>query len=128
MKTKTNQVLTSLNPLTFKYILIRLDFYLSPQIAYAVAYNNVSFHMNNIILIRLLFDTVDSCFVPPIVYTIFGSSRHLAVGTIASASLLIYQTISTVVRPEDDPKLYLHLVFTTTFVAGAFEASLGILR
>ncbi|MED6167857.1 hypothetical protein PIB30_006505 [Stylosanthes scabra] len=69
-----------------------------------------------------------TCFVPPIVYAIFGSSRHLSVGPIASASLLISQTISTVVRPEDDPVLYLHLVLTTTFVAGLFQACLGVLR
>ncbi|XP_061344927.1 probable sulfate transporter 3.5 [Gastrolobium bilobum] len=69
-----------------------------------------------------------SSFVPPLVYAIFGSSRHMSVGTLASLSLLIYQNISTVARPEDDPKLYLHLVFTTTFVAGAFQTCLGILR
>ncbi|KAE9613939.1 putative SLC26A/SulP transporter [Lupinus albus] len=69
-----------------------------------------------------------SSFVPPIVYAIFGSSRQLAVGTFASGSLLIYQTVSTVVKPEDDPILYLHLVFSVTFVAGAFQACLGLLR
>ncbi|CAL0312465.1 unnamed protein product [Lupinus luteus] len=69
-----------------------------------------------------------SSFVPPIVYAIFGSSRQLAVGTFASGSLLIYQTLSTVVKPEDDPILYLHLVYAVTFVAGAFQACLGLLR
>ncbi|KAK7251581.1 hypothetical protein RIF29_34900 [Crotalaria pallida] len=69
-----------------------------------------------------------SSFVPPILYAIFGSSRHMAVGTVASSSIIIYQTISTVAKPEDDPTLYLHLVFTITFVAGAFQACLGILR
>ncbi|XP_019446317.1 PREDICTED: probable sulfate transporter 3.5 isoform X1 [Lupinus angustifolius] len=69
-----------------------------------------------------------SSFVPAILYAIFGTSRHMAVGTVASSSILIYQTISKVAKPEDDPKLYLHLVFTTTLVAGAFQACLGILR
>ncbi|OIW10032.1 hypothetical protein TanjilG_32772 [Lupinus angustifolius] len=69
-----------------------------------------------------------SSFVPPIVYAIFGSSRQLAVGTFASGSLLIYQSMSTVIKPEDDPILYLHLVFAVTFVAGAFQACLGLLR
>ncbi|XP_054806305.1 probable sulfate transporter 3.5 [Prosopis cineraria] len=67
-------------------------------------------------------------FVPPLVYAVFGSSRHMAVGTIAAASLLINQSISSVVKPEDDPVLFLHLVFTTTFVTGVFQAALGILR
>ncbi|KAF7813813.1 putative sulfate transporter 3.5 [Senna tora] len=69
-----------------------------------------------------------SSFVPPLVYAIFGSSRHVAVGTVAAASLLLYQTISSVVNPEDDPALYLHLVFTATFITGIFQTALGVLR
>ncbi|TKY45493.1 sulfate transporter 3.5 [Spatholobus suberectus] len=69
-----------------------------------------------------------SSFVPPLVYAIFGSSRHMAVGTIAAASLLIGQTIQTVADPVKDPTLYLHLIFTTTFVTGVFQACLGIFR
>lgn len=69
-----------------------------------------------------------SSFVPPLVYAVFGSSRHMAVGTIAAASLLIANTISTVVDPEEDPTLYLHLIFTTTFITGLFQASLGVFR
>lgn len=52
----------------------------------------------------------------------------MAVGTLAAASLLIGQTISTVASPETDPTLYLHLIFTTTFVTGVFQACLGIFR
>jgi len=70
----------------------------------------------------------DSSFVPPLVYAIFGSSRHMAVGTIAAASLLIGQTIQTVADPKEDPTLYLHLIFTTTFITGIFQACLGIFR
>ncbi|KAI9128695.1 hypothetical protein K1719_000178 [Acacia pycnantha] len=69
-----------------------------------------------------------SSFVPPLMYAIFGSSRHMAVGTIAAASLLLSQTVSSVVKPEDDPTLFLHLIFTTTFITGVFQAALGILR
>ncbi|XP_028788457.1 probable sulfate transporter 3.5, partial [Neltuma alba] len=69
-----------------------------------------------------------SSFVPPLVYAIFGSSRQMAVGTIAAASLLLYQTVSSVAMPENDPVLYVHLIFTTTFITGAFQAALGILR
>uniref|UniRef100_A0A368UI22 STAS domain-containing protein n=1 Tax=Glycine max TaxID=3847 RepID=A0A368UI22_SOYBN len=66
-----------------------------------------------------------SSFVPPLIYAVFGSSRHMAVGTIAAASLLIAQTIQTVVDPVEDPTLYLHLIFTTTFITGVFQACLG---
>ncbi|XP_004512962.1 probable sulfate transporter 3.5 [Cicer arietinum] len=69
-----------------------------------------------------------SSFVPPLVYAVFGSSRHMAVGTIAAASLLIGNTISSVVDPIEDPTLYLHLIFTTTFVTGVFQACLGFFR
>ncbi|XP_014504119.1 probable sulfate transporter 3.5 [Vigna radiata var. radiata] len=69
-----------------------------------------------------------SSFVPPLVYAIFGSSRHMAVGTIAAASLLIGQTIQKVADPNEDPTLYLHLIFTTTFVTGVFQAALGFFR
>ncbi|MED6111227.1 putative sulfate transporter 3.5 [Stylosanthes scabra] len=69
-----------------------------------------------------------SSFVPPLVYAIFGSSRHVAVGTIAAASLLVGQTIQTVADPIQEPTLFLHLVFTTTFVTGLFQASLGLFR
>ncbi|XP_058722383.1 probable sulfate transporter 3.5 [Vicia villosa] len=69
-----------------------------------------------------------SSFVPPLVYAVFGSSRHMAVGTIAAASLLIGDTISTVADPIKEPTLYLHLIFTTTFVTGVFQACLGFFR
>ncbi|XP_027359356.1 probable sulfate transporter 3.5 [Abrus precatorius] len=69
-----------------------------------------------------------SSFVPPLVYAVFGSSRHMAVGTIAAASLLIGQTIATVADPEEEPTLFLHLIFTTTFITGIFQACLGVFR
>ncbi|XP_054803068.1 probable sulfate transporter 3.5 [Prosopis cineraria] len=69
-----------------------------------------------------------SAFVPPIVYAVFGSSRHVAVGPIASCSLIIYESISGVVNPDTDPVLYLHLVYTSAFITGVFQAALGVLR
>ncbi|KAL5142992.1 putative sulfate transporter 3.5 [Glycine soja] len=71
---------------------------------------------------------INSSFVPPLIYAVFGSSRHMAVGTIAGASLLIAQTIQTVADPVEDPTLYLHLIFTTTFITGVFQACLGLFR
>jgi len=66
--------------------------------------------------------------VPPLVYAVFGSSRHMAVGTIAAASLLIASIVSTVADPTTEPTLYLHLIFTTTFITGVFQACLGFFR
>ncbi|KAJ8434812.1 hypothetical protein Cgig2_033534 [Carnegiea gigantea] len=69
-----------------------------------------------------------SSFIPPLVYAVLGSSRDLAVGTSAVGSLLIGSMLSRVVNPNENPKLFLHLAFTATLVAGIFQASLGILR
>ncbi|XP_062216741.1 sulfate transporter 3.1-like [Phragmites australis] len=69
-----------------------------------------------------------SSFVPPLVYALMGSSKDLAVGTVAVASLLIGSMIGSEVSPTENPSLYLHLAFTATFFAGVFQASLGLLR
>ncbi|KAL0345306.1 UNVERIFIED_CONTAM: putative sulfate transporter 3.5 [Sesamum radiatum] len=66
-----------------------------------------------------------SSFVPPLVYAIFGSSKHLAVGTVAACSLLIAETIGESIK---DQELYISLVFTATFFAGLFQTALGFLR
>lgn len=70
----------------------------------------------------------DSSFVPPLIYAVFGCSKHLAVGTVAACSLLIADTIGAVASPEKEPTLYLHLVFTATFITGIFQFALGFLR
>ncbi|PUZ42735.1 hypothetical protein GQ55_9G606200 [Panicum hallii var. hallii] len=69
-----------------------------------------------------------SSFVPPLVYALMGSSKDLAVGTVAVASLLIGSMLSSEVSPTENPALYLHLALTATFFAGVFQASLGLLR
>ncbi|CAN8254715.1 unnamed protein product [Cochlearia groenlandica] len=69
-----------------------------------------------------------SSFVPPLVYAVLGSSRDVAVGTVAVGSLLTGAMLSKEVDAEKFPKLYLHLAFTATFFAGVFEASLGFFR
>ncbi|KAJ8749804.1 hypothetical protein K2173_013207 [Erythroxylum novogranatense] len=69
-----------------------------------------------------------SSFVPPLIYAVFGSSKHLAVGTVAACSLLIAESIGDEVSANDDPKLYLDLVFTAAFITGIFQTALGILR
>ncbi|KAJ0971281.1 hypothetical protein J5N97_019240 [Dioscorea zingiberensis] len=69
-----------------------------------------------------------SCFVPPLIYAVFGSSKNLAVGTVAAGSLLLQSMIQQAVRPDEDLKLYLHLFFTAAFFTGVFQTALGIFR
>ncbi|XP_074280983.1 putative sulfate transporter 3.5 [Silene latifolia] len=69
-----------------------------------------------------------SSFVPPFIYALFGSSKNLAVGTVATCSLIIAQTIGDKVSPTDNPALYLQLVFTATFITGILQTALGVLR
>ncbi|KAB5563936.1 hypothetical protein DKX38_003990 [Salix brachista] len=69
-----------------------------------------------------------SSFVPPLIYSILGSSRHLGVGPVSIASLVMGSMLSETVSPHDEPILYLKLAFTATFFAGLFQASLGFLR
>lgn len=66
--------------------------------------------------------------MPPLVYAMMGSSRDLAVGTVAVASLLIGSMLGKEVSASQNPTLYLHLAFTATFFAGVFQAALGFLR
>ncbi|KAL8128617.1 hypothetical protein V2J09_017772 [Rumex salicifolius] len=69
-----------------------------------------------------------SSFVPPIVYSIPGSSRHLGVGPVSISSLIMGSMLSEVVSPTKEPERYLKLAFTTTFFAGLFQSSMGIFR
>ncbi|KMZ74888.1 putative sulfate transporter 3.3 [Zostera marina] len=69
-----------------------------------------------------------SSFVPPLVYSVLGSSKDLAVGPVSIASLIMGSMLTEVVEPNKDPYLFLQLSFTTTLFAGIFQASFGILR
>ncbi|KAL4377918.1 hypothetical protein GQ457_02G003390 [Hibiscus cannabinus] len=69
-----------------------------------------------------------SSFIPALVYAMMGSSRDLAVGTVAVASLLTASMLGKEVNAAERPTLYLHLAFTATFFAGLLQASLGFLR
>lgn len=82
--------------------------------------------MFNVINIFLCF--LDSSFVPPLVYAVLGSSRDLAVGPVSIASLIMGSMLREEVSPSKDPFLFLQLAFSSTFFAGVFQASLGILR
>lgn len=78
-------------------------------------------------LINLLL-WVDSSFVPPLVYSALGSSRDLAVGPVSIASLILGSMLRQEVSPTQDSTLFLQLALTSTFFAGLFQASLGLLR
>ncbi|KAF7135136.1 hypothetical protein RHSIM_Rhsim08G0220600 [Rhododendron simsii] len=69
-----------------------------------------------------------SSFVPPLIYSLLGSSRHIGVGPVSIASLVMGTMLSETVSYADQPILYLQLAFTATFFAGVFQASLGLLR
>ncbi|KAG9459308.1 hypothetical protein H6P81_003816 [Aristolochia fimbriata] len=69
-----------------------------------------------------------SSFVPPLIYALLGSSRDLAVGPVSIASLVMGSMLREMVSPVKDPVLFLQLAFTSTFFAGVFQASLGLLR
>ncbi|KAL6532548.1 hypothetical protein OROGR_014518 [Orobanche gracilis] len=71
-------------------------------------------------------DEIDSSFIPPLIYAMMGSSRDLAVGTMAVGSLLMASMLGREVNPNENPKLFLHLAFTATFFAGVLQASLGL--
>ncbi|XP_051135917.1 probable sulfate transporter 3.4 [Andrographis paniculata] len=69
-----------------------------------------------------------SSFVPPLIYAVLGSSRHLAVGPVSIPSLVMGTMLGEAVSASHQPVLYLKLAFTSTFFAGLFQASLGFLR
>uniref|UniRef100_A0A803NCX6 STAS domain-containing protein n=1 Tax=Chenopodium quinoa TaxID=63459 RepID=A0A803NCX6_CHEQI len=71
---------------------------------------------------------INSSLVPPLVYAMMGSSRDLAIGTVAVASLLYTDILGKVVSPTDNPREYLHLAFTATFFTGVIQVFLGLLR
>ncbi|KAK9102203.1 hypothetical protein Sjap_019457 [Stephania japonica] len=68
-----------------------------------------------------------SSFVPPLLYSILGSSRHLAVGPVSIASLVMGSMLEEMVSSTAEPVLYLKLAFTATLFAGVFQASLVVL-
>ncbi|XP_059303289.1 probable sulfate transporter 3.4 [Lycium ferocissimum] len=69
-----------------------------------------------------------SSFVPPLIYSILGSSRHLAVGPVSIASLVMGTMLSQAVQYSKEPTLYLQLAFTSTLFAGLLQAAMGFFR
>ncbi|KAL8486991.1 hypothetical protein ACS0TY_023620 [Phlomoides rotata] len=66
--------------------------------------------------------------VPPLIYSMMGSSREIAIGPVAVVSLLLSAMVSKVVDPISDPATYLRTIFTVTFFTGIFQAMFGLFR
>uniref|UniRef100_A0A7N0ZTU7 STAS domain-containing protein n=1 Tax=Kalanchoe fedtschenkoi TaxID=63787 RepID=A0A7N0ZTU7_KALFE len=69
-----------------------------------------------------------SSFVPPLIYAVLGSSRHLGVGPVSIASLVMGTMLSESISPINEQELYLKLAFSATFFAGMLQAALGLFR
>lgn len=67
-----------------------------------------------------------SGFIPIFVYTIFGSSRQLAIGPVALTSLLVSNVLSSIVEPSD--KLYTELAILLALMVGILECIMALLR
>lgn len=64
--------------------------------------------------------------VPLLVYALFGSCRHLAVGPVAMISLLVFAGLSPLAEPGS--KEYISLALLLSFLVGAIKLILGVTR
>eukprot|EP00897_Mesotaenium_endlicherianum_P008405 jgi/Mesen1/7593/ME000395S06749 len=69
-----------------------------------------------------------SSFTPPLIYSIFGSSKHVAIGPVAVVSLLMGTLLKDEYNPDKEKDLYYNLAITSTFFAGIFQLGMGIFR
>ncbi|XP_071722467.1 LOW QUALITY PROTEIN: sulfate transporter 2.1-like [Rutidosis leptorrhynchoides] len=66
--------------------------------------------------------------IPPLIYAVMGSSRHIAIGPVAVISLLLSSMVQKLEDPVANPVMYRKLVLTATFFAGIFQAAFGLFR
>ncbi|XP_071722601.1 low affinity sulfate transporter 3-like [Rutidosis leptorrhynchoides] len=66
--------------------------------------------------------------VPPLIYSVMGSSKEIAIGPVAVVSMLLSSMIPKIVDPTADPIGYRNFVFTVTFFAGTFQFIFGLFR
>ncbi|WP_018923528.1 SulP family inorganic anion transporter [Salsuginibacillus kocurii] len=64
--------------------------------------------------------------IPLIIYALFASSRHLAVGPVAMASILIYSGVSVYAEPTTSE--YITLVLLLTLMVGMIQLLLGLMN
>ena len=64
--------------------------------------------------------------VPLIIYPLLGTSRHLAVGTVAIDMLIVYAGLSVLAEPGSDT--YIRLALLLTAMVGIFQILMGLAR
>ena len=64
--------------------------------------------------------------VPVFMYSLFGTSRQIAIGPVALVSLLTHSALHK--YDADTPELYARYAFTLSFMVGIFQIVLGVLR
>ncbi|CAI7790811.1 unnamed protein product [Closterium sp. NIES-53] len=69
-----------------------------------------------------------SSFVPPLIYAVLGTSRHIAIGPVAVVSLLLGDLLTKYYDSENQSAQYLNLAITSTFFAGIYQLAMGIFR
>src|SRR5699024_9951524 len=60
------------------------------------------------------------------VAALFGSSRHMVSGPVAAVSIVVFSIVSELATPASPH--YISLVLTLTFMAGAIQLALGLMR
>ncbi|CAN6290350.1 unnamed protein product [Urochloa humidicola] len=66
--------------------------------------------------------------VPPLVYTVMGTSREIAIGPVAVVSLLLSSMVQKIADPNLDLASYRKMIFTVTFLTGVFQFLFGLFR
>lgn len=64
--------------------------------------------------------------IPLLIYALFGSSRHLALGPVAMVSLLVYSGVSPLATPNTNE--YISLVLLLMLMVGMIQFLLGVFR
>ncbi|KVI05997.1 STAS domain-containing protein [Cynara cardunculus var. scolymus] len=118
------------NQSRLKKLVLALQFFFpifewAPNYSFTLLRSDV---VSGLTIASLAIPQVYSSFVPPLIYSVLGSSKHLAVGPVSIASLVMGTMLNEAVPYTQNPGLYLKLAFTATFFAGVFQATLGLLR
>ncbi|CAL4938058.1 unnamed protein product [Urochloa decumbens] len=66
--------------------------------------------------------------VPPLVYTVMGTSREIAIGPVAVVSLLLSSMVQKIADPTLDLASYRKMIFTVTLLTGVFQFAFGLFR
>ena len=67
-----------------------------------------------------------ACVVPPVIYSLLGTSNKISMGPVALDSILILTGLSVLAEPGSDQ--YLELAIALTFLVGVIQSCLGFLR